>query len=314
MASIRTNFCKWFIKTTLNMNPEKKDKSYQKMMMLEMFRSKRPNLGFKAEYLKTPAGTKYEHHYKKDFVKNGKVVLYLHGGGYCAGLISLYRKLAKKFSEAAGGADVFYLDYDCAPEYKYPHQLNQALDFWHYLTNDLGYKPEDIIVGGDSAGGNLTLALSLKLKDMGEKMPRAIFCISAWADMLGTGFSYITNYSNDALFGKRGAIMTEEKKKALMDSSIFSFCIGMDRGDKYISPVYADYEGFPPAFFTVGSNELLLADTVRIYENMKGHGNDVDIAVGEELFHVYPCFYQFVPEGRRDLKRILAFITRQFNK
>ena len=114
-----------------------------------------------------------------------------------------YRNFSTGFFQAANGCETIYLDYRCAPDYQYPTQLNEALDLWDDLTKRQGYAPDQIILGGDSAGANLALALLLKLRDLNKTMPRAAFCISAWTDITCNTQSFRDNYGRDVMFGNK---------------------------------------------------------------------------------------------------------------
>ena len=183
--SIRGKLAKFYLGTVGNLNPNKSPNAIEKMSKLwgNTINDKTPK-GYTLVKEKTEQGTLYERVFKTGEEKNGKVIYYLHGGAYIAGLLSIYRKLSPQFYKAAG-VETIFLDYKTAPEYKFPTQLNEALDVWYQLTEIEKISPKNIIVAGDSAGANLTLALLLRLRDLGEEMPLAAFCFSAWADMKG---------------------------------------------------------------------------------------------------------------------------------
>lgn len=308
-CSFMGHVCKTVINKVVSMNPEKAKDPVKKVRLLELLFFKSPNVGFKREVVETKSGIKYEMFRKKKVQSNGRIVVFLHGGAYITPLISIYRKSSKSLCKAWGANEAIFLEYDCAPQFKYPTQENQARAFWNYIINDLGYKEENIVIGGDSAGANLALNLMLHLRDEGKPLPKTAFCVSPWADMTGMGDSYKFNYKVDDLFGNSKGEFNEELRQKFMDCGIYSWCVGLDRYDPYISPVYADYKDFPPTFFTVGSHELLLSDTMTIYNNMKKNGVKTDVEVGDEMFHIYPYFRAFIPEGRKAWKKILEFIS-----
>ena len=313
-TSIRGHIAKTIIKAVSNANPERVKDPAKKILLLDALKTRRACCGFKRELFITPNGTKYEIHSKKGSKKNGNVFLYLHGGAYLYGLISLYTSHAKEWSKITNGGEVFFIDYRCARPGKnlWPSQLDEAYDLWNHMINELGYKEENIVVGGDSAGGNLTLALLLKLRDEGRKMPRTAFCISPWADMTGLGDSYTFNYALDDLFGNSKGKYTSELREKFMDCNVFTYCIGADRFNPLVSPVYGDYHDFPPMMFTVGSHEILLSDTMTIYNNLKKNNVPVEISVGKEMFHIYPFFAWFIPEAKKSWKELMKFIEKQF--
>ena len=180
--------------------------------------------GFALSQEQTPTGTKYERITKKNSSKNGKLILYFHGGAYIAGLLYFYKKFAPDFYQESGEAETIFLDYKLAPEYQYPVQLNEALDLWNNLTQRQGYLPENIILGGDSSGANLALAMMLKLRDNQQKLPAGAFCISVWGDMTGSSESFIFNYSKDIEFGEIGKKLTQQKRIALQNIIISRQC------------------------------------------------------------------------------------------
>ena len=268
--------------------------------------------GFIMERLTTPNGTKFERMFKKDAPKNGRAVLFFHGGGYIVGLLYFYRLLAPDVYEASGGAEMIFLDYKCAPEYKYPTQLNEAEDLWNHLTENMGYKPENIMLGGDSAGANLMLSLMLKMRDSGKNLPFSAFCISPWTDMTGSGKSLVSNYGKDVLFGRPGKKLIEEARLKSLDGELYSFVGNADRFDSYVSPVYGEYHDYVPMMFTVGGDEMLLDDTLRIVEKLKSANIPVVCEIQPKMFHVYTLFGKTIPESKISFERLMDFIHEQF--
>jgi len=269
--------------------------------------------GFSRTQEQTPGGTKFERVWKTGTPINNRVILYLHGGAYIAGLFGFYRNFAEDFFNVVG-AETIYLDYSTAPEFKYPTQLNEALDLWHHLTQNQGYAPENIIIGGDSAGGHLTLDLLLKLRDNGEKMPLGAFCLSPWADMTASGQSFDENYGKDVEFGDPGQEMTPEKKEFLLRSEIYCCFDGQDRTDPYISPIFADYHGFPPMMFAAGSDEMLLSDTLTIVEKLRKEHIPVICEVQKDMFHIYATLRGLTPESRHSYGRMLNYLRIMFRE
>lgn len=312
MASIRGKLTKMYLGKMGNLNPNKNPNAVEKMNKLaSVAMNDKCPLGYSLEKVVTKKGTKYEKVFKSGVKRSEKVIYYLHGGAYISGLVSLYRKLAPQFLKYTG-ADTILLDYRTAPKYKYPTQLNEALDVWHDLIDNQGYDPKNIIIGGDSAGANLTLALLLKIRDEGFKMPLAAFCFSAWADMTGKGESYKANYANDILFGEKGKIASIEDQEKLLNGEIFCFIGDADRYDPYVSPVYGEFHGFPPMYFAVGGHEMLLDDTLTVAKKLKENNVEVVLDVQREMFHVYPLYGMFVPEGRKSFLDTMTFIKNKF--
>jgi len=238
------------------------------------------------------------------------VVYVLHGGGYHIKLIDMYRRLDKKLSEAGHNATVAFLDYRVAPEYKYPSALEDALLGWDWLL-EKGFKPENIVAVGDSAGGNLTAVLVLKLIELKKETPKAVILMSPWADMTGSGDSYTENYNVDIMFGNKNEAVTEERRQELLNSVMFSFVGDADRKDPYVSPVFADYTGFPPTMIFAGTHEMLLSDSLTIADSIKKSGGEVELYLGEEMFHVWPLATGLFPEATKAMDAALAYIGKQ---
>ena len=238
-----------------------------------------------------------------------KAILMLHGGGYIGPLGNIYRKYGLLLHEKTG-AKIFMLDYRLAPKYLYPTALTDALSCWDFVTQK--YEPKDIIVIGDSAGGNLSLVLMQKLRNEGRPMPLAGVLISPWGDMLASGESYTYNYPNDVMFGYKGKQFDESLRAEMLKSDIFYYFREVpDRKDPYVSPVYGDYHGFPECFFTAATNEMLLSDSKTIVEKINAAGGKAELFSKHEMFHVYPIAGNLCKESREANRAIIDFINRK---
>lgn len=174
------------------------------------------------------------------------VIFHIHGGSFKIKLIDAYRRLALKYSRAAGGAAVFSVDYRTMPEYIFPSQLDDVMCAWDMLTAK-GIKPENIVVLGDSSGANLVLALAQKLRDSGRPMPQKLVCFSLWGDMTACGESYERNCHSDPFYGIA-------KKEKFKDHEAYfrrrpKYAGEHDLLDPYLSVSFADFSGFPPTVF-----------------------------------------------------------------
>ena len=167
--------------------------------------------------------------------KMNGVILYLHGGGYVSGNID-YAKAFGVILSAKNGISTFCVAYRLAPENKFPAALEDALCAFIYLRKK-GYEAKDIILCGESAGGGLIYALTLKLKQMGEDLPGGIIAISPWTDMTFSGASYEYNDSVDPS-------MTKKRLSFYADSYT------EDKKNPFVSPLFADVNGFPPVSYT----------------------------------------------------------------
>jgi len=233
------------------------------------------------------------------------VIYQLHGGGYVIGFSDMYRNFAVRYSKLSGGADVASLDYRIAPKNTYPAALDDAMEGWEFLLAR-GYKPENIIVVGDSAGGNLTLALTEKLRDEGKALPLALVCMSPWADLAGKGASHTYNIYNDPMFGiKKGTSISKSFKSP-------AYAGNTNLQDKYLSPMYGSFKGFPPMLLQVGTYEVLESDSVTVYEKAKAAGVDVKLTKYYGMFHVFQMAGNMLPESRAAWAEVSAFIKTQF--
>lgn len=260
---------------------------------------------------KIPNGYKVESHklssshieLLKNNVKQDKLIYQLHGGAYLVKLNNMYRKNSIVLSKKANGADVASLDYRLAPEYTFPSALEDAVDGWNYLLN-LGYKPDNIIIVGDSAGGNLALSLSLKLRDDGSKMPAGIICVSPWADLAEEGDSYKYNLYLDPTFGIDEGL---KKSKPILPTE---YAGNIDLHNPYISPVYGNYKRFPPMLVIVGSYEIFESDSITIYEKAIKENVNVKLIDQDGMFHDYIFMYDLLPESNAVWNQITSFINQ----
>ncbi len=234
-------------------------------------------------------------------------VLQLHGGAFVSGLNELYMAFAKRYSDSLGGAMVASLDYRLWPPHDYPSQQQDTLEAWRYLTRTLGYAPENILVTGDSAGGTLALSLCLRLRDLGEPLPRALVAMSPWADLSNSGPSHLDNATRDPTFG-----VLEERYEGGPLGVPTTYATGLNLRDPYLSPSFGDYRGFPPMLLQASSNELLLSDSRVIYENALENGVDCTFTVYQDLFHVFQASLDLTPESRAAWGEIQAFLQRVF--
>ena len=231
------------------------------------------------------------------FGEGREVILQLHGGGYIGRIRNAYRDFAVLYSKLTKDRAVLSVDYRVAPEHVFPAALLDALDAYEWLLKN-GYREDQIIVAGDSAGGGLALALCLCLKENGRALPCGIVAMSPWTDMTASGPSYEENFENDPLFGG-----TE-------DSMIYNreYAAGEDLTNPYLSPLFGEYEGFPPMLIQVGSYEMLLSDSVLLAQKAKEAGVKVRLSIYEGMFHVFQMAPLTLPECKRAWVEIGHFI------
>ena len=206
-----------------------------------------------------------------------RVILYCHGGGYTSGGLGFSKVLASKLTRATG-MDTLAFDYRLAPEHPYPAAVEDALTAWGHLEG-LGIAPGDIVLAGDSAGGNLALVLCLKLREAGRGLPGALLLMSPWTDMTASG---------ESLRGRAGIdpVLTPEYMYAVREA----YAGGLDPSDCLLSPLFADFAGFPPALIQVGTHEILYSDAERLAERMLAAGADCRLEVWENMWHDFQMY------------------------
>jgi acetyl esterase/lipase len=241
--------------------------------------------GVPAEWIRAPAA------------RENRVILYLHGGGYVIGSIQTHRELASRLSRASQ-ARALLIDYRLAPEHPFPAALEDALTAYRWLLST-DVEPGRIVIAGDSAGGGLTLATLLALRDAGDPLPAAGVCLSPWTDLEGTGDSAKPGAVDDPMVTLEGLV---EMGRHYLGSG--------DARDPLAAPVYADYAGLPALLIQVGTREILLDDATRVAERAKRSGVDVTLEPWEGLIHVWQAFGPTVPESKEAVARIGEFIRK----
>lgn len=218
-----------------------------------------------------------------------RVLLYFHGGGYCSGSIVSHRRLVTEAGRAAG-MRTLAIDYRLAPEHPFPAAHEDALAAWRFLRRQ-GIAADRIAVGGDSAGGNLTLGLISRLRSAGEPLPACGWLLSPWTDLTMSGATLATRDAVDPLIHKA---YLEELAAAYAPPAA-------DRRDPLISPLFADLAGFPPLLIQVGTAETLLADATRLAEAAGSVDVEVMLQIWPHMIHAWPMWNAHLADGRRAL-------------
>jgi len=229
-----------------------------------------------------------------------KVILYLHGGGYVAGSIATYRDLAARISMISK-ARILILEYRLAPEYPFPSSIEDAVSAYKWLLSTEKIEPKNIIIAGDSAGGGLTLATLIKLRDEEIPIPIAAVCLSPWTDLAGTGGSLRNNTKIDPFISRE-----------FWEISSRNYLGTTDPKNPLASPLYAELKGFPPIFIQVGTSEVLLDDSIRFAERAKTAGVDVRLKIWKDMIHIFAIFAALAPESRQAIEEIGEFIQEFF--
>ena len=229
--------------------------------------------------------------------ERGRVLLYLHGGGYVVGSINTHRDLAGRLSRAAA-ARVLLIDYRLAPEYPHPAAVEDATTAYRWLLHR-GAIPTHTVIAGDSAGGGLTVATLVALRDAGEALPAAGVCISPWIDLEGIGESMTTKTSVDPIVQHQGLVWFANL-----------YLGGANPRTPLAAPLYADLHRLPPLLLHVGTAETLLDDATCLAERAKTAGVDVTLDVWEEMIHVWHLFAALLPEGQQAIESVGAYIRQ----
>jgi monoterpene epsilon-lactone hydrolase len=223
-------------------------------------------------------------------------VLYLHGGGHVAGSPGLYRDFIWRIA-AAARARVTIIDHRLAPEHPFPAALDDAVRAYRAALLAEGSDPGRMAFMGESAGGGLVFSTLLRLRDEGTRLPAAAVALSPWTDLALTGESLRRNAEADP--------MLRSDEAPLMAGYYLS---GIDPRTPYASPLYGDPTGFPPTLIQVGSDEILLDDSVRMAERLRAAGCEVDLQISKRMPHAWQVWARIMPEARAAIARIGAFV------
>jgi epsilon-lactone hydrolase len=227
-----------------------------------------------------------------------RALLFFHGGGYCSGSIVSHRRMVTEAGRA-GSVCTLAVGYRLAPEYPYPAALEDAKKAWAFLRAQ-GFAAEKIAVGGDSAGGGLTLALLQCLCEAREELPGCAWLASPWTDLSLSGETLFTKDAVDPLIHK--SYLAE-----LADAYV---PFGMDRKHWHLSPLFADLAGLPPMLIQVGSDETLLDDATRFAAAAGAADIAVTLEIWPHMIHAWQLWNAHLEPGRRALSSAGSFLRR----
>jgi epsilon-lactone hydrolase len=236
-----------------------------------------------AEWLEPPAA------------RDGAAIVYLHGGGYVIGSPRSHRHLAAAIARSARAATLLP-DYRLAPEHPFPAAVDDAVAAYCWLL-DRGHAPARTVLAGDSAGGGLTVATLLALRERGLPLAAAGVCISPWIDLTGGGASYGTKAASDPIVTRDGVM---EMARAYVGQH--------DARAPLVSPLFADLTGLPPLLIQVGSEEVLLDDAVALAQRAEAAGVEVALETWPDMIHVWHWFLPMLDEAQAAIDRIGDFI------
>ena len=227
-----------------------------------------------------------------------RTIVYFHGGGYAIGSIGSHRLLVTHLARESK-ARVLSVDYRLGPEHAHPAAVEDACSAFRFAVGS-GLAPERICLAGDSAGGGLTAATLVALRDAGGALPGGGVCISPWFDLTLSGESIKTRGDLDPL--------VSEEKLAQMAAA---YLADGDAKHPTASPLFADLAGLPPMLLQVGAAEVLLDDSTRFAERAKAAGVDLDLEIWDDMIHVWHAFGPLLPEAGEAVAAIGAWVQRR---
>jgi monoterpene epsilon-lactone hydrolase len=225
----------------------------------------------------------------------GRVLLFLHGGGFQFGSLASDGELAARLGRAAG-MRVLFPEYRLAPEHPFPAAIDDVRAVWDWLRTDQGLSAGSVAVAGDSAGGGLAVSLLVATRDAGQPQPAAAVLMSPTVDLTSSGASMTERVQQDPF-----------STPALLRQLAADYLAGADPKTPLASPLFADLAGLPPLLILVGTADLLLSDSQRLAAAAASAGVDVTLGVGEGLPHVYPIMLG-TPEAAEATERIGKFL------
>ena len=229
-------------------------------------------------------------------VNTKSIIFYLHGGGYCFGSSLTTHKVGLTKLAKQTGSVCYSVDYRLAPEHQYPAALDDALTAWKHIVSQ---NPNcNIILAGDSAGGGLSLALMMYLRDNNEQLPDGLVLFSPWTDLTCSGKTYETKAKYDPMF-------TTNMPK---DSANIYVPEDVKKTDPYISPLHGNFTNLPRTLILVGDNEILLDDSRLFAQKAEESGVDIEIDIWPSMFHDWWLFGSFIPETKQVLDKVANWI------
>ena len=235
-----------------------------------------------------------------DAVKD-RVLLYIHGGGFVLGSPCSHRLFTVRLGQATK-MRVLSIDYRLSPENPHPAASEDCVTAYNWLIS-IGIKPENIIIAGDSAGGNLTLVTLIKLRNNGIFLPAGGIALSPVTDLTATDDCWFQNAETDPI---------------LADIGIFwwlpAYLLEGAPSDPYVSPLFAELDGLPPVLLQVSTCEILYSDSVRFVEKAKASGVNATLQEWDDMMHVFPHIGLYeLPEAEEAINKIAEFIQKLFS-
>jgi acetyl esterase/lipase len=232
---------------------------------------------------------------RPDGADEKKIIIHLHGGGYVTGFVDSHLMMCVPMAKALK-RNMLLPEYRLAPAHPFPAALEDSLKAYRWQLAQ-GMDSKNIVLSGDSAGGGLALATALALRDAGDPLPAAVICISPWADLTNRSGSHAANAKVESVL--RTDALNEWARYYTDDSNLTN---------PLVSPIYADFHGLPPLLIQVGSDEILLDDSITLAEKAKSAGVDVSLRIWDDMWHAWPVLGELIPESERAFEEIRQFL------
>ncbi|MSQ74685.1 MAG: alpha/beta hydrolase [Rhodoferax sp.] len=226
------------------------------------------------------------------------ICLYLHGGAFVMGGLNSHRDLAAQFAQRAQ-IRLLMVDYRLAPEHPFPAPLDDALAVYQALLAQ-GIPAQRLLLGGDSAGGNLALGTAQAIQAQGLAPPAALVLFSPWLDLTGQSPSRQANAASDVMLSQQ-----------VLDEAAAVYAPGMALGDARLSPLFGPLAGLPPCLLIASSAEILIDDARRLKQLLLAAGGQVELLEWANTPHAFPVMARYLPEGRAALDQTARFIRQQ---
>lgn len=296
MASLRSHFWRMLLKASAS-NEKSIDVLRQKIAKETRFL--KPPKAVKVSPA-TIAGVSGEWLTPSSLITRNKVMIYLHGGGYVVGSPATHRSFIARMAKACS-IRALSVDYRLAPENPFPAALKDSLAVYRQVL-DHGIDPSNILFAGDSAGGGLSLATLISLRDNNLPLPAMSVCISPWTDLALTGESIKTCAHSDPYISHESLLLRDH------------YIGANDPRSPLISPLYADYNGLPPMLIHVGTDEMLLNDSTRLATQAKACGVAVQLKIWERMWHDFPLWAPYLPEANQAIDEIAEFVKTHWRQ
>lgn len=229
--------------------------------------------------------------------KDDSLIFYLHGGGYTEGSCLTHRRFASNLARKVS-VPLLLVDYPLAPEHPFPEAIESTVKVYQSILEQ-GIDPQKIVFAGDSAGGGLSVAVMMTLREKGLPLPGGLFIMSPWLDLTLSGESF-----------ERLRDIDPNVFKEALEYCADNYMNGQDKSNVLASPVLGDFHHFPPTLVHVGSHEILLSESILFEEKAKKAGVDIQLEVWDEMWHVWHGWAGELPEADKALQKAGAFIRR----